>query len=327
MASLKLLGHASEAFDDSGLETVTSLEQKRVEESVKKMCSTFEANCDIVPRPILLREKHYFYLKRGLKQLSVAYECLDASRPWLCFWILHSLELLGEPIPETVASDVCKFLAKCQDPSGGFSGGPGQQPHLAPTYAAVSALCIIGTPEAYNVIDRHSLLRYLFRMCQSDGSFSMHEGGEVDIRSVYCAAVVASLTNIMEEGLFERTADWVVRCQNWEGGLGGVPGMEAHGGYTFCGLAAMILLGKARMLDLSRLLRWAVNRQMRFEGGFQGRTNKLVDGCYSFWQAGLLPLLHRALHAEGTQLFVMNRMSFSLGAGKCCTRESGLYCT
>uniref|UniRef100_A0A4W5Q541 Prenyltransferase alpha-alpha toroid domain-containing protein n=1 Tax=Hucho hucho TaxID=62062 RepID=A0A4W5Q541_9TELE len=38
---------------------------------------------------------------------------------------------------------------------------------------------------------------------------------------------------------------------------------------------------------------------MRFEGGFQGRCNKLVDGCYSFWQAGLLPLLHRALFKEG----------------------------
>lgn len=41
------------------------------------------------------------------------------------------------------------------------------------------------------------------------------------------------------------------------------------------------------------------SRQMRFEGGFQGRCNKLVDGCYSFWQAGLLPLLHHALHAQG----------------------------
>lgn len=44
---------------------------------------------------------------------------------------------------------------------------------------------------------------------------------------------------------------------------------------------------------------WVTSRQMRFEGGFQGRCNKLVDGCYSFWQAGLLPLLHRALHAKG----------------------------
>jgi protein farnesyltransferase subunit beta len=27
------------------------------------------------------------------------------------------------------------------------------------------------------------------------------------------------------------------------------------------------------------------------EGGFQGRTNKLVDGCYSFWQGALFSLV------------------------------------
>ena len=47
------------------------------------------------------------------------------------------------------------------------------------------------------------------------------------------------------------------------------------------------------------LQRWTVSRQMRYEGGFQGRCNKLVDGCYSFWQAGLLPLLHRAFFRDG----------------------------
>ncbi|CAF3957241.1 unnamed protein product [Rotaria magnacalcarata] len=30
---------------------------------------------------------------------------------------------------------------------------------------------------------------------------------------------------------------------------------------------------------------------MSFEGGFQGRTNKLVDGCYSFWVGAILPLI------------------------------------
>ena len=30
---------------------------------------------------------------------------------------------------------------------------------------------------------------------------------------------------------------------------------------------------------------------MRVEGGFQGRTNKLVDSCYSFWMGGIFPLL------------------------------------
>lgn len=27
-------------------------------------------------------------------------------------------------------------------------------------------------------------------------------------------------------------------------------------------------------------------------GGFKGRTNKLVDGCYSWWVGGAFPLLH-----------------------------------
>ena len=71
--------------------------------------------------------------------------------------------------------------------------------------------------------------------------------------------------------------------------------MEAHGGYSFCGLAALILMGKERLCNLDTLLLWATQRQMRCEGGFQGRTNKLVDGCYSFWQGGMFPLLHNML--------------------------------
>ena len=35
-----------------------------------------------------------------------------------------------------------------------FAGGPGQLPHLAPTYASVMALCTIGTEEAFNAINR-----------------------------------------------------------------------------------------------------------------------------------------------------------------------------
>ena len=31
----------------------------------------------------------------------------------------------------------------------------------------------------------------------------------------------------------------------------------------------------------------------------QGRTNKLVDRCYSFWQGGLFPLIHAVLLEEG----------------------------
>ena len=88
------------------------------------------------------------FLLRGLKNLSEGYECLDASRPWLCYWILHALNLLGERVDEGTADDVADFLGRCQNPDGGFGGGPGQVSHLAPTYGAVNALCCLGTPKA-----------------------------------------------------------------------------------------------------------------------------------------------------------------------------------
>ncbi|KAG9336505.1 hypothetical protein JZ751_002852 [Albula glossodonta] len=180
--------HNLELFKDDNVETVTSVQQKKVEETIQEVIRAQWLNHSIpqavFSSPTLLQQQHYVYLKKGLQNLSDSYECLDASRPWLCYWILHSLELLNEHVPTPLSSDVCKFLARCQSPTGGFGGGPGQQAHLAPTYAAVNALCIIGTQEAYNIIDREKLLDFLFSVKQPDGSFVMHVGGEVDIRCV-----------------------------------------------------------------------------------------------------------------------------------------------
>ena len=72
----------------------------------------------------------------------------------MVYWIIHSLELLHFKLSEVEAGDVVDFLRRCRSPDGGFGGGPGQYPHLAPTYAAINALAIIGTKEAYNTIDR-----------------------------------------------------------------------------------------------------------------------------------------------------------------------------
>ena len=49
--------------------------------------------------------------------------------------------------------------------------------------------------------------------------------------------------------------------------------MEAHGGYSFCGLAALMFLNKGHLCNIDTLLKWAANRQMRVEGGFQVSTN------------------------------------------------------
>lgn len=43
-------------------------------------------------------------------------------------------------------------------------------------------------------------------------------------------------------------------CQTYEGGFSGCPGMEAHGGYAFCGLASLLLLNKGHLCDGDALL-------------------------------------------------------------------------
>lgn len=54
----------------------------------------------------------------------------------------------------------------------------------------------------------------------------------------------------------------------------------------------MVLIYEAERSDLSSLIDWEVHRWGVVERGFQGRTNKLVDGSYS-WQGGALALIER----------------------------------
>ncbi|KAG1671435.1 Protein farnesyltransferase subunit beta [Nymphon striatum] len=302
---------------------------EKVEKSIETYFTEFaDAALSDTGAPQLFHDIHKAYLMKGLTNLHEGYECLDSSRPWLCYWILHSLELLDEHCSAETASKISGFLKRCQSSSGGFGGscGPEQHAHLATTYASVCSLCILGTEESFSVIDRPNLYKFLMSMKTASGSFQLHHGGEEDVsgksktsyftiifnfhyfflRGTYCALVVASLTNILTPELIDGTAEWIVSCQTYEGGFGGVPGMEAHGGYSFCGLAGLVVIGRESLCDLDLLLKWAVNKQMRFEGGFQGRTNKLVDGCYSFWQGGIFPLIHRILsHNEALQEYLL----------------------
>lgn len=295
----KLKDIAAQQTKHDGCQTQSSIEQVNVE---KNCLANFEFFYKKFGEfPVLNRASTIKFLRRGLKNLSEGYECLDASRPWICYWILHALNLLGESVEPEQADDIVDFLARCQNPDGGFGGGPGQLSHLAPTYGAVNALCTLGTERAFQVVDRERLVRWMDSLRLPDGSFIMHRDGEVDIRGVYCALSVARILNIYSPELFKKTTEWVLRCQTYEGGFGGAPGMEAHGGYSFCGFAALIFMDHGQLCNVDNLLRWAVNRQMRLEGGFQGRTNKLVDGCYSFWQGGIFPLLHMILSKQGSQ--------------------------
>ena len=54
--------------------------------------------------------------------------------------------------------------------------------HLAPTYAIVLALAIVGGEEALDIIDRRAMWKWLGALKQLDGGFQVSVGGEEDIR-------------------------------------------------------------------------------------------------------------------------------------------------
>ncbi|XP_076631836.1 farnesyl transferase beta subunit [Colletes latitarsis] len=278
--------------DDEGEQSKTSILQTSVENIILKL---YKLNESKTHKPTLMKETHIKLLKKSIHHLDNTYENSDCSRTWLCYWILHSLNILDERLDDHEYSKIVDFLAKCQSPKGGFGGNPGLLPHLGSTYSAVAALCSIGTYQAYQVIDRVRLKMFILSRRRKDGSFSLHADGEVDMRGVYCALAVASLTNLYTPDLFEGTENFILKCQTWDGGFGGYPGMEAHGGYTYCALASLIILGKPDIYDFRPLMRWLANRQMSLEGGFQGRPNKQVDSCYSFWQGACFPIINISL--------------------------------
>lgn len=48
--------------------------------------------------PPLSRRKHHLFLRGALGKLPAGFESLDASRPWMLYWCLEGISLLGEDV-------------------------------------------------------------------------------------------------------------------------------------------------------------------------------------------------------------------------------------
>lgn len=298
--------------------TETSKTQLETEDCIISLLLPF-ADHRFTPQSLseisLDRQAHSNYLIRSLISLPGRLTVLDASRPWLMYWILNSFSLLNLGLNPSDRQRALDTLLSFQHPQGGFAGTPGQLPHLAPTYSAISTIAsLLGEADPETVtatwarVDVRAMYHWILNLKQPNGSFVMQENGEVDVRATYCALVVASLLNFLTPDLARGLPEFIAGCQTYEGGLASasqahrstlLPLGEAHGGYTSCGLLAHFLLEslsesiKTVPLDYEACLRWLTSMQaLPIEGGgFRGRTNKLVDGCYSWWCAGLFPVL------------------------------------
>lgn len=169
------------------LRDLLQTESSRVQDATVHEClpylsgrvSGFTYNNSGVPN--LDRSRHIQFLHKSLKKLPAPYVAADASRPWMFYWALTGLSTMGEDISE-YRERLISTVRPIQNADGGFGGGNGQMSHLAPTYAILLSLAMVGGEEALDLVDRKAMWKWLGALKQRDGGFQMSVGGEVDVR-------------------------------------------------------------------------------------------------------------------------------------------------
>lgn len=131
--------------------------------------------------PHLDRKRHIAFLHKSLLPLPAPYVGADASRPWMFYWALNGIATMGEDVT-SYRERLISTVRPLQNATGGFGGGNGQMSHLAPTYAVLLSLVIVGGEEAMEVIDRKAMWKWLGSLKHPNGGFRMALGGEVDVR-------------------------------------------------------------------------------------------------------------------------------------------------
>ena len=65
---------------------------------------------------------------------------------------------------------------------------------------------------------------------QSDGSFTGDKWGEVDTRFSYTCMMALKLINALDSVDVDKGVEYVLNCQNKDGGFGRIVGAESHSG-------------------------------------------------------------------------------------------------
>ncbi|KAH9950677.1 terpenoid cyclases/Protein prenyltransferase [Amylocystis lapponica] len=274
------------------------------------------------PLPRLAKSSHVAHAKMCLSGLPGSQVELDSSRMVIAFYCLGTLDLIGmlqEKSSAMERRDWRDWIWE-QQTRGKYGSGfrpspymtPGADslrvmqengneyngPHLIMTYTALSLLAILR--DDFSQLDRAGILELLRACQQEDGSFSaLPEGGEADLRTVYCAFVISSMLDDWSGIDVDRSIAYIQRCSSYEGGYGQTPFGEALGGTTYCAIAALHLAPPTPSSPLARrippsmrmrTIRWLVQNQTP-SGGFRGRTGKDADACYCFWCGAALKVL------------------------------------
>ncbi|KAJ5077002.1 geranylgeranyl transferase type-1 subunit beta [Anaeramoeba ignava] len=265
---------------------------------------------------IFKKKQHIEWIKRFLKLMPTETQDYDSNRMTMLYFVVSSLDLLGEvdnldkkSIIDFVYSQQIlpdkdnpeKYIENCGFRGGQFFGrdeNPQCQPtnshlydhsHIAMTYVAIAILTILG--DDYSRLNKNAILTALKSLQLDDGSFLAINGiYESDMRYLYCACCISKMLNDWSGVNIEKATKYILSAQSYENGFGLLPGRESHGGSTYCALASLSMMGTLNQISSKdKVIEWLIRRQLT---GFEGRTNKMVDTCYSFWIGASLKLFN-----------------------------------
>ncbi|KAI3380477.1 hypothetical protein SNEBB_008895 [Seison nebaliae] len=250
---------------------------------------------------------HSRYLRRCLTMLPSDYQSMDMQRVTIALFCVGGCAILEKEDPafgmkSSEKAATIKWLLSLQTVSGGFrptatfSGirHDFDQAHASMTYAALSIFQILHSDQPLTGVDVSGVKHSLKNLQMNDGSFRANRFSEYDMRFVYCVCAICHYIEDYSTIDKDEVAKYVESCQSYEGGIGQQPMGEAHAGSTFCGVAALHLIGRLNSVfphhsrERRNLVRWLIHLQ---HSGFRGRTNKAWDTCYSFWVVASLSIL------------------------------------
>eukprot|EP01134_Creolimax_fragrantissima_P003612 CFRG3612T1 len=284
--------------------------------------------------PAILLNLHKKFFLRCLKLLPEEYTSVDCQRMTIAFFAISGLDMLGalddldeqrkrtlvewvyahQLVPDANNSETS--LVRCGFRGSMFLGIPfccTTKPehndmnidydcaHIAMTYCAILLLLVLG--DDLSRVQRKPILNAMKKLQKPDGSyFSSVQGSESDVRFVYCAAAISHALKDWSGMDRDLGVKYIKSSMAYDFGIGQAPGLEGHGGSTFCAVAALALMD--RLDDLGQeqtegLVEWLIKRQ---HFGFEGRPNKITDSCYSFWIGGALKILEAYHYIDAKDL-------------------------
>ncbi|KAK9751307.1 Prenyltransferase and squalene oxidase repeat [Popillia japonica] len=270
-----------------------------------------------MPVNLILKPKlHKKYLYRCLQCIPSHFASYDTTRLVLAFFAISGLDLLKDLNNLKKQQKIIDWIYSLQvvddkELVSGFQGSttlntienrnqtaPYKWCHIAGTYTALW--------DDLSRVNKEAIARSLKVLQLPNGVFcaslkvlqlpngvfcASKDGSESDMRFIYCAACISYIIDDWSGVNIEKATDYILKSLTYEFGFAQAPQLEAHGGSTYCAIASLALMGKLSALTETQrkhIIRWLLNRQ---KDGFQGRPNKPVDTCYSFWVGAALKIL------------------------------------